>query len=208
MGGADAGSQVAPPKEISLSDVARTMKLQPGGNERIVIIGKPQPLPPVAPDSLSYATPQDRQRQAAKYALAQEIYNLAPKANQLERTLRAYYDACAGKYTIARETEQMSGVAAGAAAGASAGVAVSGNATAAGAAVSYGDFVATWMEQKDTVKVLEDETTVECRTLLSSAKSQFIEITNARDSALGRARVAGALPGDEREVLNTYGMNW
>ena len=208
LGGYDAKPQQAPPSERQLSDVARGLKLQQAGTARIVIIGQPQPVAPVEPGNLSLETPQERQRQTAKYALAQEIYSLAPKANQLERALRAYYDACAGKLTVTRESEQTSGVAAGTTTGASAGVAVSGNFIAVGAAVSYGEFVASWMEQKNTVRVLENETTIECRTLLSSAKSLFIEVTNARDAALGRARIAGVLPGDEREVLNAYGMNW
>jgi hypothetical protein len=208
LGGENTGAETAPPRETSLSDVARNIKLQPEAKQRIVIIGQPQPAAPIEPGSVSYATPQERQRQAARYILAKEIYNLVPKANQLEGTLRAYFDACAGKYTVTHEAEQSSGIATGSEAAASAGVAVAGNAMAVGTAVSYREFVANWVQQKYTVALTDNETTVECRALLSSARSLAIELTNARDDALRRARSGGALPGDEREVLNTYGMNW
>ena len=199
-------------KPRDLSDVAAGVRLSHPAGVPIVIIGRPKP-----PDLRSFgdlpepnlgATPEGARRLAAKRALAGELAALGPKTSDFNATMRAYYDACQGKYTEKVTTEARAGVAAGADATAAAAAAAGPRGGAVAAGVSYGEWGAAWVQRTVRSESLANETTVECRTLQSRSQSLLGELTTARDDALRRARAAGALPGDEREVLNGYGLNW
>lgn len=206
-------TEVAPPaRGRSLSDVAAGVHVSQPAGVPIVIVGRPKPPDPASfgalADAGAAASPDTSRRLAAKRALAGELAALAPRASEFNTTMRAYYDACQGKYTEKLTTEERAGVAAGADARAAAvaGTGPRGAAVAAGA--SYGEWGAAWVQRSVRSESLANETTVECRTLQSRAQSLLGELTTARDDAVRRARAAGTLPGDEREVLNGYGLNW
>jgi hypothetical protein len=161
----------------------------PAPAESAVVEGKPTDA---EPNTTPIVTPTPSRRLLAAQRFDGEIAALAERAGEYVKKVRQYGDACLGT-TVGTAHGGGYGIAAGRAW------------SRGGAPV---DFVSAYAYAGSWTVEIDNASTPFCRALWSEVADLGPSIDMAKAAAIERARRGGAWPGDVRDALHKYGIEW